>query len=158
MIQRIQTLYLAIVVILLSVVTFGTTLFSFVSESTRYSFNAYGIVESSIKTNEISGHQTFPVYVGTIALTLLCFLCIMSYKNLARQFKLGRTIFGLYFLSLVAMLLLSFYGDKMIDAETNAREMGMGFIFFVAGFPFTFLANLGIKRDKRLLESLDRLR
>jgi len=36
--------------------------------------------------------------------------------------------------------------------------MGLGFILFVAGFPFTFLANTGIKRDRNLLKSLDRLR
>ncbi len=75
-----------------------------------------------------------------------------------RQFKLGRMVFGIYFLMLVSVILLSSFGDYLIDTETTSREMGLGFILFVAGFPFTFLANTGIKRDKQLLESLDRLR
>ncbi len=158
MVQRIQTLYLALAIILLSVVTFGVTLFSFVNETSRFSFNAYGILETNIKTGETLSYQSFPLYIGTIALSLLCVMAIMSYKSLARQYKLGRTIFGLYFVSLIGILLLSIYGDAMIEAKTASREMSMGFIYFVAGFPFTFLANIGIKRDKRLLESLDRLR
>ena len=47
---------------------------------------------------------------------------------------------------------------KLLDEETASREMGLGFLLFVVGFPFTFLANTGIKRDKKLLDSLDRLR
>ena len=82
----------------------------------------------------------------------------MSYKNLVRQFKLGRMVFGIYFLMIISLILMSYLGDSLIDTETSSREMGLGFILFVAGFPFTFLANTGIKRDKELLSSLDRLR
>ena len=144
--------------ILLASVTFGITLFSFVNESTRYEFNAFGITEISVETGRSTGHQSMLIYVGLIALILLCFLCIMSYKNLAKQFRLGRTIFFIYFVAVVAMVLLSMYGDGFVEAENLRREMGPGFILVIIGFPFTFLANVGIKRDKRLLESLDRLR
>lgn len=158
MIQRVQTIYLSIAIILLSIVTFGTELFSFVNEKSRFSFSSYGITEYSISNGEVLGTTNFPFYIGTIALILLCFLTIMSYKSMNRQFKLGRMVFGIYFLMLVTIILLSYFGDSLIDQETSSREMGLGFILFVAGFPFTFLANTGIKRDKQLLESLDRLR
>jgi len=158
MIQRVQTIYLSIAIILLSIVTFGTELFSFVNEKSRFSFSSYGITEYSTSNGEIIETTTFPFYIGTIALILLCFLTIMSYKSMNRQFKLGRMVFGIYFLMLVSVILLSSFGDYLIDTETTSREMGLGFILFVAGFPFTFLANTGIKRDKQLLESLDRLR
>ena len=156
--QRVQTLYLGIAIILLGIVTAGTTLFSFVGESSRYVVNAFGITTSDLKTGEALEHQMMPMMVGTIALALLCFICIMSYKNLNRQFKLGRMIFMLYFISLVGLLLFSFFGDSLIDEGDMKRELGLGFYLFIAGFPFTFLANVGIKRDKRLLDSLDRLR
>ena len=158
MIQRVQTLYLTIAIILLSIVTFGSDLFSFLNETSRFSFNSYGIIEHDIETGTVIDTTTFPFFIGTIALILLCFLCIMSYKNLNRQFKLGRMIFGIYFLMLISIVVLSYFGDSLIDIETSNREMGLGFILFVAGFPFTFLANTGIKRDKQLLDSLDRLR
>ncbi|MDX2361781.1 MAG: DUF4293 domain-containing protein [Crocinitomicaceae bacterium] len=158
MIQRIQTVYLAITIILLSIVTVGSTLFSFVNETARYTFSSYGITTYSLENDQVINTKTFPIFVGTIALALLCFLAVMSYKNLARQFKLGRTIFYLYFVMLVTVLVLSFYGDALIDTETTTRELGLGFYLLVAGFPFTFLSNTAIKRDKKLLESLDRLR
>ncbi len=157
MIQRIQTVYLAIAIILLSIVTVGSTLFSYVTETVRFSFSSYGITKYSADGSFVSQNH-FPMYIGLIALILLCFLCLMSYKNLDRQFKLGRTVFYLYFLMVVSLVILSIYGNALIDAEGAKRELGLGFYLFVAGFPFTFLANTGIKRDKNLLKSLDRLR
>jgi len=158
MIQRIQTVYLAIVIILLSIVTIGSELFSYLNETSRFTFSSYGITEYSIESGDVIGTKTFPFFLGTAALALLSFVCLMSYKNLKRQYKLGRTIFGLYFLMLVTIIVLSTFGDKIIDIETPTRELGIGYMLFVAGFPFVFLANTGIKRDKKLLESLDRLR
>ena len=158
MIQRVQTIYLAITITLLSFVMFGTALFSFINETSRYTFSSYGITTYNIESNNVVNTTNFPFYIGTGALILLSFLCIMSYKSLNRQFKLGRMVFGIYFLMLVSVIVLTIIGDKLIDAETTSREMDLGFFLFVCGFPFTFLANTGIKRDKKLLESLDRLR
>lgn len=158
MIQRIQTVYLAVVIILLTIVTLGSTLFSFVNETERYSFNSYGIMKYDLASGDLISQQNFPFYLGTIALILLSFITLMSYKNLNRQFKLGRMVFGIYFLMLMSVILLSVLGDGMLNEQTSGREMGLGFFLFVVGFPFTFLANTGIKRDKALLDSLDRLR
>jgi amino acid transporter len=156
--QRVQTLYHSIALILLGIVSSGISLFSYVGETSRYEVNAFGITTHDLKSGAASDHQFMPMVVGTIALALLCFICIMSYKNLNRQFKLGRMIFFLYFVSLVGIILLSSLGDGLIDETDTTRELGLGFYLFIAGFPFTFLANVGIKKDKRLLDSLDRLR
>lgn len=158
MIQRIQTIYLSIAIILLAVVSFGTEVVSFVGESSKFTFNSYGITEYSLANNSAVDMTSYPFYLSLIALVLLCVACILSYKNLARQFRLGRIIFGIYFLLVVAVTLLCVFGDSMIDEKIVSREMGLGYFLLVAGFPFTFLANTGIKRDKRLLDSLDRLR
>lgn len=156
--QRVQTVYLGITIILLGIVSAGVTLLSFVGESNKYVINSFGITTQNAQTGEAIEHEMMPMMVGTIALALLCFVCIMSYKNLNRQFKLGRTIFLLYFVSVVGVILLSFLGDGMIEESDVKRELGIGFYLFVAGLPFSFLANVGIKRDKRTLDSLNRLR
>ncbi|NVK63857.1 MAG: DUF4293 family protein [Flavobacteriales bacterium] len=157
--QRVQTVYLGIAIILLGIVSAGVTLFSFVGKANRYVVNSFGITTENAQTGEAIEQQMMPMMVGTIALALLCFLAIMSYKNIERQFKLGRTIFFLYFVSVVGVILLSFFGDALIDDPAGVRrELGLGFYLFVAGLPFTFLANVGIKRDKRTLDSLNRLR
>ena len=158
MIQRIQTVYLAIVIILLSIVTFGSTLFSFVNEELRFSFTSFGISGFDLESGKLVQQQNFPIYAALIALILLACAALFSYKNLSRQFRLGRALFAFYFLVLIAVIVLSAFGDGLLDVPAEKREMGLGFFLLVAGFPFTFLANLGIKRDKKLLESLDRLR
>ena len=157
MIQRIQTLYLAILILLVSIVSTGTSLFSFISETSKFTFSSFGITEYSLDGKFIQT-ETFPIFVGTIALVLLSFLCLMSYKNINRQFKLGRLVFFIYFLSLLSIFLLSVFGDRLLDVSSSSREMGVGYYLFIAVFPFSFLANIGIKRDKKLLDSLDRLR
>jgi hypothetical protein len=157
MIQRIQTLYLAILILLVSIVSTGTSLFSFISETSKFTFSSFGITEYSLDGKFIQT-ETFPIFVGTIALVLLSFLCLMSYKNINRQFKLGRLVFFIYFLSLLSIFLLSVFGDRLLDVSSSSIEMGVGYYLFIAGFPFSFLANIGIKRDKKLLDSLDRLR
>lgn len=157
MIQRIQSVYLLLLMIVLSVVSVGAELFSFVSETTRFTFSSFGITSYSLE-GKVLEHKSIPVYIGLIALILLCFLCLMAYKNLGRQFKLGRTIFLLYFIMTVSMILLAVLGDSMVEGENLKRELGLGFYLFVAGLPFSFMANTGIKRDKKLLDSLDRLR
>jgi DMSO/TMAO reductase YedYZ heme-binding membrane subunit len=138
-------------------VSTGTSLFSFISETSKFTFSSFGITEYSLDGKFIQT-ETFPIFVGTIALVLLSFLCLMSYKNINRQFKLGRLVFFIYFLSLLSIFLLSVFGDRLLDVSSSSREMGVGYYLFIAGFPFSFLANIGIKRDKKLLDSLDRLR
>lgn len=158
MIQRIQTVYLSIAIVLLSIASIGPALFSYLTETSRFVFTAYSITEYSVESGEVLATRFFPLVIGTILLTLLCFATLMSYKNLKRQFKLGRMTFYLYFLMLIVVVLITGFGDRIIEAEKATRELGLAFMLFVAGFPFTFLANTGIKRDKKLLESLDRLR
>lgn len=158
MIQRIQSLYLLIVIIMLAIVTVGVDMFSFVTETSRYTFSSYGITEYSIETGEAISKQFFPMFIGLIAIVLLAFLTLMSYKNLDRQFKLGRMVFFVYFMSFVGMVALASTGEKLLEVKTDEREMGVGFLLFVIGFPFSFLANIGIKRDLKIIRSLDRLR
>lgn len=158
MIQRIQSVYLAILIILVAIATFGMSFFSFVNETSRFTFSSFGITEFDKTTNELVSYSQFPIYIGLISLIFLAFMTLMSYKNLKRQFKLGRMVFGIYFLMLVSLFIMSIFGDKLLHSDTYTREMGFGFLVFVCGFPFAFLANTGIKRDKKLLESVDRLR
>ena len=81
MIQRIQTVYLAIVIILLSIVTFGSTLFSFVNEELRFSFTSFGISGFDLESGKLVQQQNFPIYAALIALILLACAALFSYKT-----------------------------------------------------------------------------
>ncbi len=158
MIQRVQTLYLAISIALLAAVTFGTNIVSFLSEGYYHDFSSYGIVIRDASTNQLMQFSSLPFYLFPILLILLGFMTIMSYKNINRQLRLARLNFFLYFILLIATLIFCMAGDSFLGLKNASREMGLGFILLTVGFPFTFLANIGIKRDKKLLDSLNRLR
>jgi hypothetical protein len=158
MIQRIQSLYLGIVILLLTFVSTGSTVFRFVTSETVYVFNAFGFNGYDTATGDLVKWHTYPIYVSLIALTLLSFITLMGYKNLTRQLKLVRTTFYIYLLLVIGMVIFSFVGGDLFISEPNKRELGLGYLLFVAGLPFTFLANIAIKRDKALIDSLNRLR
>lgn len=158
MIQRIQSVYLFLVIILLSLVTFGAEIFTFISNETSYRFSSYGIHAYDIASGDLVSSNSYPFYLSLSGLILLAFLTLMSYKNLKRQLKLARITFYIYLLLVIGLLIFSAIGGKYIATDIIKRELGLGYFLFIAGLPFAFLANIGIKRDKNLIDSLNRLR
>lgn len=156
MLNRLQTYYLAVVLIIQGMAASGMDFFTFKTDDASYEFNSWGISKFSVE-GKLLDTTTIPVFIGFISLGLIAFLTIMSYKNLDRQMKLGRTLFYLYFLSVLAVYVMSLFGEEMIGIKESTREMGLAYWLFIVGFPLSFLANTNIKRDKRLLDSLKRL-
>ncbi len=159
MIQRIQTVYYIISMIFLGFLLSGMDLLRFVSKDSYYAFNIHGIAQH-FTDSKLAAVETksIPLYISVIGLILLEFVVIMSYKNLNRQFQLARSIFFLYLLILVAFIVFATIGYSPSKSIETTRELGLGFIFLVLGFPFAFLGQIAIKRDKKLLDSLNRLR
>lgn len=160
MIQRVQTLYYAITMILLAVLLSGMEFFRFVGEKTIYIFSVYGVQSEKVGSpnGKMEAITSMPFYLSVISFILFIFITLMGYKNLNRQFKLARGIFFIYLLLLIAVIVFAVIGGGVLTNEPTKRELGLGFLLFVLGFPFSFLAQLGIKRDKKLLDSLNRLR
>ena len=160
MIQRVQTLYYAITMILLAILLSGIELFRFVGEKTIYVFSVYGIQIGKVgeKNGSLEAASSIPFFITIISFILFIFITLMGYKNLNRQFRLARGIFFIYFILLIAVIVFAVIGGGTLTDEPTKRELGFGFLLFVLGFPFSFLAQLGIKRDKKLLDSLNRLR
>jgi len=159
MIQRIQTVYYIISMIFLGFLLSGMDLLRFVSKDSYYAFNIHGIAQH-FTDSKLAAVETksIPLYISVIGLILLEFVVIMSYKNLNRQFQLARSIFFLYLLILVAFIVFATIGYSPSKSIETTRELGLGFIFLVLGFPFAFLGQISVKRDKKLLDSLNRLR
>ena len=170
MLQRIQTYYLGIIIVIQIIAVSGMDFIRFYSEKFIYVLNAWGVSvernpewkkflpsEFSPADEVVPKGYMIPVFIGFISLTLLAFLCIMSYKNLDRQLKLGRTLFYLYFVSVVSVYLMATLGSSWIDEKITSQEVGLPYWVFICGLPLAFLANTGIKRDKRILDSFKRL-
>lgn len=156
MIQRVQTIYLFLAIICLGSTCWGLEFFRFVQPNEAFSFSVFGI--ESLKEASSSMFKSIPIYLSVIGLCLFLFMTLMSYKNLKRQLKWARSCTFLYALFVSASIVFYYAGGGFITVGEYVRELGLGYALLIAGFPFCFLAQLGIKKDKKLLDSLDRLR
>jgi hypothetical protein len=158
MIQRVQSIYLALTIICLSLVTFGSHLISFITPEVRFDITSNAIIEKTLDAQQTIDTDSILGYLVTGGLLLMAIITLLSFKSLTRQFRLGRMLFLTYTVVLISFVLLFYLGQDLISKEITRKELGTGFIFLVIGLPFSFLANVGIKKDKNLIDSLNRLR
>lgn len=188
--QRIQTAYLAVVVISLALVTAGIKVVGFENASgDNYELelvvNVFGAqadatIDENISDEELEGLSnfldlkkrtnrvqafpvvSFPFYLISIFMLLLSLATVFTFKNLKTQQKLGRINFIVNFFALVFIIII-FYGlrsqfSNAIEPNEISTSLGLGFFCFIFATAFSFLANIGIKRDIKLIESIDRIR
>lgn len=159
MLQRIQTLYLLGSVICLSIVLFvKNSIMDFFGTGTieRYHFTLYGIFNQ--EKEPLNSSFNLPFYIVAFILIGLILFSIFSYKNLNRQSLLIKISIGLYSLLILGIVAIFFLNDIKIENVAANVIIGPGFYIVGMGLPLLFFANNGIKRDKNLLDSLNRLR
>lgn len=136
MIQRIQTLYLVIVILLGAVVPFWLQLW----------FDASGKV--------IFARNELFVSIFFYLTALLALLALMGYKNRKNQFVINRLnlLLNLFILGFFVYRSLNLSGEAMVS------EKGIGMLIPVFSIVFLVLSNRAIKKDEDLVKSVDRLR
>lgn len=152
MIQRIQTIYLALAAVLVGL-AFAFPFATYNLSNEVVTFNAYGVSEN---TNEIS--TFFPYYI-TLALSMgLSVFSILQYKKRKMQITIGRFNYLLLIIT-IAFIFIDFSSlTEKFGIEESAVAYGVGMFMPVAALPLMFLANRNIRKDEALVKSLDRLR
>ncbi len=190
MIQRKQTLYLAITVIALTILTLGVDVFiTTVNKKDQFELishgNVYGVQKDLVITGEldqntknilksatgkaniqetVKGIPTyyFPFYSIAIILTVLAVATLLSYKNLKRQHRLALVLFVLTLIIFVGSNILSYNLESNsathIQDEVVRTQFALGFYCICTAVAFSFLAYRGVRRDLKLIRSIDRLR
>lgn len=161
MIQRIQTVYLILAFIALilqfffpvAAFTYGNTVDTYLG---TVSFFLYGLVKQP-DTLEPAYKFLFylPLIIIAIFILALTVLTILQYRKRLRQL---RTINFAILLNIVLIVLLFFYTDKISKDISLPTEYRMGSVFPLISLVFLILAMYAIKKDERLVRSLDRLR
>ncbi len=135
MLQRIQTVYMIIAILLMGAlylwfpaITVGDTVI--------------------IDRNEV---LVFGLIFGSMALTIIS---ILSFKKRQLQFVLNRLSIILNFVLLGVFV----YRALSISGETLVSEKGIGVLIPIISIVFLVLANKAIKKDEDLVKSVDRLR
>ncbi len=136
MIQRIQSVYLLLVVLLGALLPFWLAL---------WVDNADTVVFAK---NEIAVSLAF---YGSAVLALLA---IFRFKDRKSQFVLNRLnmILNLFLLGFFV------YRSLNLSGEAQVSEKGIGMLIPVFSIVFLVLANRAIKKDEDLVKSVDRLR
>lgn len=136
MIQRIQTIYLAIVFIAAAVLPYLFPLWKI--DGKEFMFN-----------REI----TYVILFGLS--TALTVISIISFKKRQQQFVLNRLnmILNLILLGLFVYRLLNLSGETPV-----VSEKGIGMFLPIISIVMLVLANKAIKKDEDLVKSVDRLR
>jgi hypothetical protein len=160
MIQRIQTVYFILLMLLLSSLLSGVEIFGFPTAKNYLSYSVYGLqefkTESGSTTGRLENIQGSMLFYFIIAFVLFTYFAMMNYKNLKKQFRLARLVFFIYLIGLVSILLLGSIG--FFAPAAASIQLGIGYYICVVGLPFSYFAFKGVKKDKEILESLDRLR
>ena len=154
MLQRIQSLYWLGAIICLSFLNFGLDVFRFETKDAVYEFDFYSVVK--LVNNKAVNEKTIWIYPACILFTVFIIIAIFSYKRLKGQYKMSNRIkFALTFMFF--MLTVNAYAGIFVK-NTNAVVLGPGYFLFAIAVIFTYLASWGVKKDKKLLDSVDRIR
>jgi uncharacterized membrane protein len=169
MIQRVQSIYLALAFLCAVLVIFfplfsieiGTDTVKYTADFGAHGLIADGVLGENLKTTQI------PLYVVFIGLALITLAALFLYKNRKRQLWIVRISLIVHLLISVGIYSFYYIGRSFIaksielpDGETATVKLGTmaGFYFLIATIPLLVLAIRGIKADEKLVKSLDRLR
>ena len=160
MIQRVQTIFLFLVVICMGV-TIGSTLWvqSQTGSGTGDSWELTAFMLNNVDSSGEVIQSSSKWYIATLAsfAGLLALISIFQYKNRTRQMMFNM-INSLIMVGLVVAVFLTTNG---INSAINALESGsyqLGFWVMLAAMVFNMLAKRFIRKDEALVRSVDRIR
>jgi hypothetical protein len=150
MLQRIQTVYLILSTIALTL-TIWMPFASFDKSGSISTFTIFGL---STTTEDIN--SWFPYYVVIGLSVALSLFAITQFKNRKRQLNLGK----INYLLLLATIVMLFLDTDNVAQKLFVEKIQYGFGMYlpVVALAFTFLANRSIKKDEDLVKSVERLR
>jgi len=144
MLQRIQTVYLIIAILLAGVAAFMVPFWQNANNELVY-------LNSMLQTEDI---PLLAVPILFMVSALMTFLTIISFKNRTKQIIYNRVniVINFFLLGIVV------YHQLKLPGETFVSEKGIGVFIPLLMIVFLALANKAIIKDDKLVKSVDRLR
>lgn len=151
MIQRIQSLYLFLAAVALSLIFFFP-LANFSNNQDVIIFNLCGFTRFSI----LEHTPTWPLIVLNVISLLLTLTLIGLYKKRLLQIRLTRIalMLNLGFIALTYFV----YGDHLAKQIKMEINYDLGSVLPLIALVFHVLAMYAINKDERLIKSIDRIR
>ena len=158
MIQRVQSIYLLLAAIM-AIFTFFLPYAHFYGGDVKVAeYAMFGVFNVQSDILESSGVFAFPVWVLGALAVIVPFVAIFLFKNRPLQYRIARLS---YMVNLIYVVYLFFAIDRILATifEAEMRTLyHIGFYMPVAAVVMSCLAVRGIKKDEKLVKSLDRIR
>jgi len=144
MIQRIQSLYLLLVVVVSAILTQFLSLWKW-KETVSYYIN-----DAFSQSNKLVLSITIAFY----AVAIMAVVSLFLFKNRKLQFVFNRLniLINLFLVGAIVFLLLTLSGENQIS------EKGIGSFLPIINIVLLVLANKATKKDEELVKSVDRIR
>jgi hypothetical protein len=160
MIQRIQTLFLLGVVILMAIMLMSPIWKKYdnnIKPTSQVELKAYHLTHTDLVTNTVLANKSTWYIAAVIILSAIVALySIFQYKNRMLQLKLGL----LNTLLISGILGTVFLGLKQADTmlPKGTEEFSLGFYVPAIALLLNLMANRFIRKDEQLVKSADRIR
>ncbi|MGC9151919.1 MAG: DUF4293 domain-containing protein [Microbacter sp.] len=154
MIQRIQTVYLSLVVII-SVIALFQPLAAIITPANVFDLSSFGFTANP--PIDALHTSTWSLLSVSLAIPILALATIFLFKKRKWQLTLSYINFllmDLYYITIIATL---WFADKQL-ALSSRWIYHYSFILQIINMILTFLAIRAINKDEALVRSLDRLR
>ncbi|QKG79750.1 DUF4293 family protein [Tenuifilum thalassicum] len=155
MIQRIQTLFMFLTLVLLSILIYNPIATYFIEPNMdKIVLNVFGVQNSSDLSVELLQNYWF-LFAFIILVMLITFVTIFLYKRRVLQIRLCIVTIVM----LVGLQGVMYYMVTAIGQNLHSKpHYNLVFIFPLIAAVLNFLAIRGIAKDEALIRSLDRLR
>jgi glucan phosphoethanolaminetransferase (alkaline phosphatase superfamily) len=157
MIQRIQSIFLALIVVAMGLVC-SQNIWSKTATSSTDSISMNALAMDISQNGNTSSQSTIVILVLAAIAGIMALVSLLQFKNRKLQMLLGAII---SFIITGAMGAIFYYifkkGNPLFDANLQGNY-GVGFYASGAALLFNMLSNRFIRRDENLVRSADRLR
>lgn len=160
MIQRIQTIYFSLSALILIYFSVGAPIISFYGNDISYLLKSNELIATT-SGNPVAETSVKYYFIGAIVLTLWLIYVIISFRSLKKQLSAARIGSFMYAAYLMIIVLSYFIGESLTENPTvgeKSAQFELGTYLLAVGYIFYLFGIRGIKKDKKLIDSVDRIR
>lgn len=156
MLQRIQTVYFTIALLLIASPLLGLELFSVKID--ELGGNTFDVTPFAILSKGIP-MQMSVLWIYCVIPVIAVLLTIFTFKSREKQMTLAKMSIALVIL-ISGWLIVSGYQflSKSEYPKNHGVILGIGFYLFASSIIFLILGFRGVRKDKKLIDSVDRIR
>jgi len=157
MIQRLQSLYLAIAAAAIAI-AFFFPIITYINDAQIWlEIYLKGIKDNSSPQLGINGSMLLPLQVMAVLSIILAVTAIFLFKNRKSQMKLVRL--GIVLVLVEIALIFFYYANMLAKVSSTVPDFNhAGIYLLLVALVMFVLANRGIMKDDKLVRAADRLR